>query len=76
MLKGLAMGRSAANVPPMRISQSASMARHDDPANGEHPPCPTLEDLGNPGEFVGAIGVVISLIYPAYQIRQNTSQPS
>ena len=34
----------------------------------------TLEDLGNIGEFVGAIGVVASLIYLAFQIRQSTSQ--
>ena len=32
----------------------------------------TLEDLGNLGEFVGAIGVVVSLVYLALQIRQNT----
>ena len=32
----------------------------------------TLEDLGNIGEFVGAIGVVASLIYLALQIRQNS----
>ena len=31
-----------------------------------------LEDLGNLGEFVGAIAVVISLVYLAAQIRQNT----
>ena len=28
--------------------------------------------LGNYGEFVGAIGVVITLAYLAFQIRQNT----
>lgn len=32
----------------------------------------TLQDLGNIGEFVGAIAVVVSLIYLAIQIRQNT----
>ncbi len=32
----------------------------------------TLQDLGNVGEFVAAIGVVVSLIYLAFQIRQNT----
>jgi hypothetical protein len=32
----------------------------------------TLESLGNLGEFVGAIGVVISLVYLARQMRQNT----
>jgi len=32
----------------------------------------SLEDLGNIGEFVGAIAVVLSLIYLAVQIRQNT----
>ena len=34
----------------------------------------SLEDLGNIGEFVGAIAVVVSLIYLALQIRQNTRQ--
>ena len=33
----------------------------------------TLQDLGNLGEFVGALGVVISLIYLARQMRQNTT---
>ena len=32
----------------------------------------SLDDLGNIGEFVGAIAVVVSLIYLAIQIRQNT----
>jgi len=32
----------------------------------------TLEDLGNIGEFIAAIGVIISLVYLATQIRQNT----
>ena len=32
----------------------------------------TLQDLGNIGEFIGAIAVVISLVYLAAQIRQNT----
>ncbi len=34
----------------------------------------TLEDLGNLGEIIGAIAVVISLVYLAVQIRQNTAQ--
>jgi hypothetical protein len=34
---------------------------------------PTLEALGNLGEFVGAIGVVVSLIYVSLQLRQNTN---
>jgi hypothetical protein len=33
----------------------------------------TLEALGHLGEFVGALGVVISLIYLAQQMRQNTT---
>jgi hypothetical protein len=33
----------------------------------------TLEALGNIGEFLGAIGVVISLAYLGLQIRQNTN---
>ena len=32
----------------------------------------SLDDLGNVGEFVGAIAVFVSLIYLALQIRQNT----
>ena len=32
----------------------------------------TLGDLGNIGEFVGAVFVVVSFIYLALQIRQNT----
>ena len=32
----------------------------------------SLEDLGNIGEFVAAVAVVVSLIYLAVQIRQNT----
>lgn len=35
-------------------------------------PSVTLQDLGNIGEFVGAVGVVVSLVYLAVQIRQNT----
>jgi hypothetical protein len=34
----------------------------------------TIADLGALGEFVGAIGVVVTLIYLASQIRQNTVQ--
>ncbi len=34
----------------------------------------SLQDLGNIGEFIGAIGVVLSLFYLAIQIRQNTRQ--
>ncbi len=33
----------------------------------------TLQDLGSLGEFVGALGVVISLVYLAQQMRQNTT---
>jgi len=33
----------------------------------------TLEALGNLGEFVGAVGVVVSLVYLGLQLRQNTS---
>ena len=32
----------------------------------------SLEDLGNIGEFVAAVAVLVSLIYLAVQIRQNT----
>lgn len=34
----------------------------------------TIQDLGAVGELVGAIGVVVTLGYLAYQIRQNTIQ--
>jgi hypothetical protein len=33
----------------------------------------TLQDLGNLGEFVGAIGVVVSLVYLARQLSHNTA---
>ena len=33
----------------------------------------TLDDLGNVGEFLGALGVIASLVYLAVQIRQNTA---
>ena len=33
----------------------------------------SLQDLGALGEFVGAMGVVISLVYLAQQMRQNTT---
>ena len=32
----------------------------------------TLDELGSLGEFIGAIAVVISLIYLAFQVRHNT----
>jgi hypothetical protein len=34
----------------------------------------TISELGSIGEFIGAIGVVVTLIYLAFQIRQNTAQ--
>jgi hypothetical protein len=36
----------------------------------------TLQDLGNLGEFVGAIAVVATLVYLALNIRQNTAHLS
>src|SRR6266480_1926509 len=33
----------------------------------------TLSDLANLGQIIGAVAVVISLIYVALQIRQNTN---
>jgi hypothetical protein len=36
----------------------------------------TLEDLGNIGEFVAAIAVVVSLVYVAFEIRQSSHQIS
>ena len=32
-----------------------------------------LQNLGNLGEFIGAIGVVVSLVYLARQMIQNTT---
>jgi hypothetical protein len=32
----------------------------------------TLEDLGNVGDFLGGIGVIVTLIYLAIQIHSNT----
>ena len=34
----------------------------------------TLQDLGSIGEFVGAFAVVLSMLYLAVQIRQNTAE--
>ena len=33
-----------------------------------------LDNLGNIGEFIGALAVVISLVYLAIQVRRNTQQ--
>jgi len=33
-----------------------------------------IEDLGNLGDFVGGIAVVVTLVYLAIQVRQNTVQ--
>ncbi|MFH1764670.1 MAG: hypothetical protein ABIF09_10805 [Gemmatimonadota bacterium] len=33
----------------------------------------TLQDLGNLGELVGALGVIVSLVYLAKQMQQNTT---
>jgi hypothetical protein len=33
----------------------------------------SLQDLGNPGEFIGGLAVIITLIYLAAQVRQNTA---
>jgi len=32
----------------------------------------TLEDWGNVGEVIGGVAVIVSLLYLAWQIRQNT----
>jgi hypothetical protein len=32
----------------------------------------TLEDLGNLGDFIGGLAVIVTLFYLAVQIRQNT----
>ena len=34
----------------------------------------TISELGSIGELVGAIGVVVTLVYLAFQIKQNTTQ--
>ena len=34
----------------------------------------SLEDLGNLGKFLGSIGVIVTLIYLAIQIRQGSEQ--
>ena len=34
----------------------------------------TIEDLGNIGEFVGSIAVLVTLVYLAIQVRQSTEQ--
>jgi len=44
-----------------------------DPLGGEGREL-SWQDLGSIGEMISAIAVVVSLIYLAFQIRQNTSQ--
>ncbi|MBW2241120.1 MAG: hypothetical protein JRH01_03975 [Deltaproteobacteria bacterium] len=44
-----------------------------DPLGGEGRDL-SWQDLGSIGEMISAIAVVVSLIYLAFQIRQNTSQ--
>ncbi len=34
----------------------------------------TLQDLGAIGDLIGGVGVVVSLVYVGYQIRQNSLQ--
>jgi hypothetical protein len=34
----------------------------------------TIQELGSIGEFIAAIAVLVSLVYLAYQIRQNTAE--
>jgi hypothetical protein len=34
----------------------------------------TLQELGSVGELVGGLGVVFSLVYVAFQVRQNSKQ--
>ena len=34
----------------------------------------TLQDLGNIGEFVASLGVVISLVFVIFEIRKNTNE--
>jgi hypothetical protein len=34
----------------------------------------TIQDLGSIGDFVGGIGVVVTLAFLIFQIRQNTAQ--
>ena len=33
-----------------------------------------LEELGNLGDFIGGVAVLVTLIYLSIQIRQNTAQ--
>ncbi len=32
----------------------------------------TIQDLGSLGEFLGSIAVLVTLVYLAFQTRQNT----
>jgi len=43
-----------------------------DPLGGEAEPKVNLEDFGNLGDFLGGIGVIVTLAYLAVQIRSNT----
>ncbi len=42
--------------------------------SGKQEEAMTIEELGNLGEFIAAIAVLVSLVYLALQIRQNTKQ--
>lgn len=48
------------------------MSASDDLLSGGEHEAMSIQDLGSIGEFVGAIAVVLSLLYLATQIRQNT----
>jgi hypothetical protein len=53
---------SSADSPPKRVS----VGRQDDDT--------MLGALGDLGDFIGGIGVVVTLVYLAIQIRRNTEQ--
>jgi hypothetical protein len=60
------MGARAASEALLAAAGRRSVRRREDRV--------TWQDLGSIGELISAIAVVLSLVYLAYQIRQNTSQ--
>ena len=60
---GLLGSRSLVNSPPMMVLRGVELGA-----------AMTLEDLGNLGDFLGGIGVVVTLLYLAVQMRHNSEQ--
>jgi hypothetical protein len=66
---GIELGRLERVAETLWLAaERRSVGRREDSASM------TLQDLGNLGDFIAAIAVIVSLVYLARQIRQNTLQ--